>query len=114
MYAGRIVEEGSVEEVLTDPQHPYTKGLLHSIPSLGKRGKPLSVITGIVPNPFRMPPGCKFQPRCPFQWAACSETEPGLIDMGTERTSRCWVHDPRYGSQLEVFESDVIETRAAG
>ena len=68
MYAGRVVETGTVEEVLLHPRHPYSRGLLESIPSQGKRGQKLSAIRGIVPNPFRMPEGCKFQPRCPYAW----------------------------------------------
>ena len=73
MYAGRIVETGTVEQVLLSPQHPYTQGLISSIPGVKKRGEALSVIKGVVPNPFRMPPGCKFQPRCPFAWDRCGQ-----------------------------------------
>jgi oligopeptide transport system ATP-binding protein len=105
MYAGRIVETGSVEEVLLRPQHPYTRGLLESIPSRGKKGKKLSAIRGVVPNPFRMPPGCKFEPRCPFAWDVCTQEEPELIALGGARASRCWIHDRRYASHLGDYES---------
>jgi oligopeptide/dipeptide ABC transporter ATP-binding protein len=65
MYASRIVEFASVEEVFEKPQHPYTKGLLHSVPKLGAHAARLESIPGSVPNPARFPSGCKFHPRCP-------------------------------------------------
>src|SRR5512140_484269 len=102
MYAGRIVETGSVEEVLLHPRHPYTKGLLESIPSRGAKGRPLAVIKGVVPNPLRMPPGCKFEPRCPYAFDRCVE-EPGLIGIGPDRSSRCWLVDPAYKERFEAY-----------
>ena len=111
MYAGRIVETGTVEEVLLEPRHPYTRGLLSSIPSRGKRGQRLSVIKGVVPNPFRMPPGCKFEPRCPYAWETsvqgeptCAQNEPELLSLGDGRASRCWLHDPRFTGRLRDYE----------
>jgi oligopeptide/dipeptide ABC transporter ATP-binding protein len=105
MYAGRIVETGTAEEVLLSPKHPYTQGLLNSIPSEHKRGKSLSAIKGVVPNPFRMPPGCKFQPRCPYAWERCNE-EPGLIQVGGPgRLSRCWLQSPNEGERRRKFEA---------
>jgi oligopeptide/dipeptide ABC transporter ATP-binding protein len=115
MYAGRIVETGTVDEVLLAPKHPYTQGLLNSIPGEKKRGKALSAIAGVVPNPFRMPPGCKFQPRCPYHWDRCL-TEPGLIQVGgPDRRARCWLHAPEeaerrraYDAAAEATVNDVI------
>ncbi len=107
MYAGRVVETGTVEEVLLHPRMPYTRGLLESIPSQGKRGQRLSAIKGTVPNPFRMPPGCKFQPRCPYAWETCVEEEPALIQIGEERTARCWLNDPRYRSRLDEYQASL-------
>jgi oligopeptide/dipeptide ABC transporter ATP-binding protein len=109
MYAGRVVETGTVDEVLLRPRHPYTRGLLASIPSQGKRGKPLSVIKGVVPNPFRMPPGCKFQPRCPYQWSECGRAEPPLIPLGDTRSARCILHDPRNAARLAAYDSPIGE-----
>jgi oligopeptide/dipeptide ABC transporter ATP-binding protein len=110
MYAGRIVETGSVEEVLLSPKHPYTQGLLNSIPSERKRGRELSAIQGVVPNPFRMPPGCKFQPRCPYQWDRCG-AEPSLIQVGgPDRRSRCWLQTPEESERRLAFEADVART----
>jgi oligopeptide/dipeptide ABC transporter ATP-binding protein len=105
MYAGRIVETGAVEEVLLAPKHPYTQGLLNSIPSALKRGKQLSAIEGVVPNPFRMPPGCKFQPRCTYQWDRCG-TEPDLIEVGhPDRRSRCWLNAPEEAERRRKFDA---------
>ena len=105
MYAGRIVETGSVEEVLLHPRHPYTRGLLQSIPSRGTKGKPLAVIKGVVPNPLRMPPGCKFQPRCPYAFDRCIE-EPELIEIRDGRATRCWLQDRAYASRLNTYMSE--------
>jgi oligopeptide/dipeptide ABC transporter ATP-binding protein len=102
MYAGRIVERGSVEEVLLHPRHPYTRGLLQSIPSRGTKGQPLAVIKGVVPNPYRMPPGCKFQPRCPYAFEAC-EVEPELLEVRPGRSTRCWLQDPANAGRLNAY-----------
>jgi len=89
MYAGRVVERGTVEEVLLEPRHPYTEGLLASIPSRGKRGERLSVIRGAVPNPFNMPEGCNFAPRCPHRFEPCTVHDPELGDVDG-RAVACW------------------------
>ena len=112
MYGGRIVETGTVEEVLLHPRHPYSRGLLESIPSQGKRGQKLSAIRGVVPNPFRMPEGCKFQPRCPYAWDTCAQQEPELISIGFERAARCWLHDPKYAGRLVDYEASLTAERS--
>ena len=110
MYAGRIVETGTVEQVLLSPQPPYTQGLISSIPGVKKRGEALSVIKGVVPNPFRMPPGCKFQPRCPFAWDRCGQEEPPLLATTSGATSRCFLHTPEAAGRRTVFEKAVSAT----
>jgi oligopeptide/dipeptide ABC transporter ATP-binding protein len=110
MYAGRIVETGTVDEVLLRPQHPYTQGLLSSIPAVQKRGQALTVIRGVVPNPFRMPPGCKFAPRCPWAWERCSEEEPELLETASGARSRCYLHSPDGASRRLDFEKAVGAT----
>jgi oligopeptide/dipeptide ABC transporter ATP-binding protein len=110
MYAGRIVETGKVDQVLLSPQHPYTQGLLSSIPAVKKRGQALSVIKGVVPNPFRMPPGCKFQPRCPYAWGRCSESEPDLLPAASGAMSRCFLHSPEGAGRRLGFEKAVEAT----
>jgi oligopeptide/dipeptide ABC transporter ATP-binding protein len=82
MYAGRIVEEGTREEVLGAARHPYTQGLLRSIPALARRGEPLAEIPGVVPAPGEGPPGCSFQTRCPRVLDMCHEEVPGAVSVG--------------------------------
>jgi oligopeptide/dipeptide ABC transporter ATP-binding protein len=94
MYAGKIVETGTVDEILLRPKHPYTEGLLTSIPSHVPRGQRLNVIRGTVPNPFRMPEGCRFEPRCPFAFEPCKAFEPQLREIGGGREAACWLHVP--------------------
>jgi peptide/nickel transport system ATP-binding protein len=88
MYAGRIVEEGSVDEVLDAPLHPYTHGLLGSVPSRNRRGTPLAQIPGMTPALIDLPPGCAFRSRCPRAAPACAE-EPALQSHGS-RLVRCF------------------------
>jgi oligopeptide/dipeptide ABC transporter ATP-binding protein len=90
MYAGRVVEHGTVEEVLLRPRHPYTEGLLTSIPSKGMRGQRLNVIKGSVPNPFNMPKGCNFAPRCPYRFEPCDDLDP-RADEGEGPPVACWL-----------------------
>ena len=90
MYAGRVVEHGTVDEVLLQPRHPYTEGLLASIPSRGMRGQRLSVIKGSVPNPFNMPTGCNFAPRCPYRFDACTTLDP-RADEEPGSAVACWL-----------------------
>ena len=105
MYAGVIVEQGTAEQVLLDPKHPYTQGLLSSIPAKQRRGQQLSVIKGMVPNPFRMPPGCKFEPRCPFAWDRCRSAEPALeLSARDQRSVRCFLHTPEGESRRARYE----------
>jgi oligopeptide/dipeptide ABC transporter ATP-binding protein len=89
MYAGRVVEHGTADEVLLEPKHPYTEGLLASIPSRLMRGQRLNVIHGAVPNPFNMPTGCNFAPRCPYRFEPCPVHDPPLESVG-DREVACW------------------------
>jgi len=96
MYAGQVVESGTVEQVLLQPRAPYTMGLIESIPTVQKRGGRLSVIQGVVPSPFNLPPACRFQPRCPYRWEVCSKVPPDLyVPMNEpDRLARCHLHTP--------------------
>ena len=100
MYSGRIVETGPVEGVLDRPIHPYTHGLIGSVPSRNKRGVPLAQIPGMAPSLARVPPGCPFNPRCPRASATCRTDMPAptLYDGG--RMARC--HHPVPASQTEA------------
>ncbi len=89
MYAGRIVEEGPVEAVLAQPLHPYTRGLIGSVPSRTARGAPLAQIPGMAPSPADLPPGCAFAPRCPRADAACA-VAPAMTAHPGGRAARCF------------------------
>jgi peptide/nickel transport system ATP-binding protein len=82
MYAGRFVETGTVEHIFDDPQHPYTLGLIGSLPSLGRRESRLATIQGSVPPPQLFPSGCRFSTRCPFADERCRRETPALSDLG--------------------------------
>jgi peptide/nickel transport system ATP-binding protein len=90
MYAGRIVERATVGALFADPQHPYTVGLLGSIPKLHEQQNRLATIEGTVPNPADMPQGCRFNPRCPFAIEQCRREEPPLGEVKPGHWSRCW------------------------
>jgi peptide/nickel transport system ATP-binding protein len=88
MYAGRIVEQGRVDALLDAPLHPYTRGLLGSVPKPGERRRRLAQIPGRMPSPFELPPGCAFAPRCERADAACA-TLPALAERAAGRGVRC-------------------------
>ena len=89
MYAGRIVERAHVGEIYARPSHPYTKGLLESIPRLDLKGKDLSAIRGLPPSLTRSPPGCEFNPRCPYAQQICRDERPPLNEVVPGRYSAC-------------------------
>ena len=92
MYTGKVVEHGTVMQVLKTPKHPYTVGLLNSIPSLGQKGTRLNVIPGTVPSPLNLPRGCPFAPRCPHVMAICREELPPLKTLDDGSAARCWLY----------------------
>jgi oligopeptide/dipeptide ABC transporter ATP-binding protein len=96
MYAGKVVEEGSTQAIFEDPKHPYTRGLLKSIPKLGERAsrgrQRLQEIAGIVPSLYDLPAGCRFVPRCPHVMEICRQEVPELIDLGDQHSVRCYLY----------------------
>jgi len=91
MYMGKIVEEAPLAELFSQPQHPYTQALFRSIPRIGRKDR-LVPITGSVPNPYRIPPGCSFAPRCAQAMGICREKEPPVCGAGAGHWARCWLH----------------------
>lgn len=89
MYAGRIVERAPVHDIYKAPAHPYTKGLLESIPRLDQKGRDLYAIKGLPPNLMNIPPGCAFNPRCPLARDVCRTDEPPLYEVSEGRRSAC-------------------------
>ena len=91
MYAGRLVEEGSREQILGGARHPYTRGLLRAVPSLGRRGERLAEIAGVVPTPQERPAGCRFSTRCPSVLPRCASDAPGDSVVAAGHVARCHV-----------------------
>jgi oligopeptide/dipeptide ABC transporter ATP-binding protein len=96
MYAGRIVEEGPVRTIFRQPAHPYTQGLLASIPG-GAPGQRLRAIDGNVPILGELPPGCAFNPRCPYRFEPCVSVPPPDYPVGPDQEAKCYLHDPVLG-----------------
>ncbi len=98
MYAGKVVEQAPVHTIFADPNHPYTQGLLNSLPNAelgaasGGNKRRLQEIPGIVPSLLNLPPGCKFASRCPKAMAVCEEKEPPLEQVGADHLSACWLN----------------------
>lgn len=96
MYAGQIVEHGTVDDIFFRPQHPYTQGLLNAIPRIDADSKQrLKPIEGNVPSLTRMPKGCRFSPRCPFVMDRCKTKSPPLLGVDDAHSSRCWLHETK-------------------
>jgi len=110
MYAGRIVEEGPVEQIFNSPQHPYTWSLLRSVPRVDEaRKERLVSIKGLPPDLSHPPPGCKFHPRCPFVIDKCkTDPEPQLEEVGPNQVARCWV------LMRNVKEDDLVAAKSSG
>ena len=95
MYAGHVVEEGTTRDIFENPRHPYTQGLLRSVPKLGERSRKgrtrLLEITGMVPSLYELPEGCNFNPRCQHVMDVCRKTPPELADLGGIHRMRCYL-----------------------
>ena len=89
MYCGQVVESGSMKEVFKNMLHPYTEGLMHSIPRLSEEVEELSTIEGMVPSLYELPEGCRFHPRCPYAKEVCKHTAPELVEVEPGHCSRC-------------------------
>jgi oligopeptide/dipeptide ABC transporter ATP-binding protein len=106
MYAGRIVEQTDVRTLFSHPLHPYTQGLIASIPVLGKVQERLDVIPGSVPNLINLPAGCRFTPRCrarvEHQLTICADVEPDLVAVQRDHTCRCWLYQDSSGHRAPL------------
>jgi peptide/nickel transport system ATP-binding protein len=106
LYAGRAMEEGPVEQVFASPAHPYTAGLLASMPPLERRVRRLTAIPGVIPTGIALPPGCRFAPRCQHAQSACNEAVPALSVVAPSRATAC----VRYG-EIDLQAADSGETQ---
>ena len=100
MYAGRVIEVGPVADVIRAPAHPYSEGLMGSIPVLGVRAARLRQIDGAMPRLNAIPPGCPYNPRCPKVFAHCRTERPELMPARATHAA-CWLWDPRYAHLRE-------------
>ena len=109
MYAGRIVEQAGIRALFAHPVHPYTQGLLASIPVLGTVKETLDVIPGSVPNLVNLPPGCQFAPRCrprmEYQLSICTQVEPQLLPVEPDHLCRCWLYQDYEGHKAPLNPS---------
>ena len=90
MYAGKIMEEADTVSIFEKPTHPYTEALLKSIPTLDENNERLNTIEGTIPNPFKMPKGCRFAPRCKYATGKCNEKEPVKTEVSPTQSVYCW------------------------
>ena len=110
MYAGKIVEQGPVDQIFANPQHPYTWALLRSIPRVDAlRHERLRSIEGIAPDLLRPPMGCRFHPRCPFRIEKCYSDEPTLKEVAPDQLAACWVTLDR--ARREMGADDLVDIR---
>ena len=103
MYAGRIVELGAVREIVANPRHPYTRGLIASIPRIGGRRDRLRQVEGTMPRLNEIPPGCPFNPRCPEVFHRCRGQRPDLLPTATTDAA-CWLYDKAHTPAEKVFD----------
>ncbi|MED4779392.1 ABC transporter ATP-binding protein [Brevibacillus choshinensis] len=110
MYAGEIVESGSVEEIFARPQHPYTWGLLESLPRMDdKKGGKLRSITGTPADLLNPPTGCAFAPRCPYTMEICENTMPSEYSLSSDHKISCWLQDERAPKVSWTYERNALE-----
>ncbi|MFQ5340339.1 MAG: ABC transporter ATP-binding protein [Anaerolineae bacterium] len=112
MYAGRIVERGTVDQVVESPQHPYTQGLLECRPSIAVRGQRVRPIPGNVPDLVGLPVGCAFAPRCPHHQPVCDEGPIPMIETGAGHINRCLIH-LNYAREEDWDWSDEVQSEGA-
>ncbi|WP_088044177.1 ABC transporter ATP-binding protein [Bacillus sp. EAC] len=96
MYSGQVVEQGDVFTIFENPKHPYTEGLLRSMPTAEKRSGKLYAIEGVVPNPLNLPKGCRFAPRCEYATTLCKNEMPKIQPLSEDEVVRCWKYTDRW------------------
>ncbi len=117
MYTGKIVEESPVDELFARPKHPYTEGLLRSVPKLTAKdvvkAERLQTIEGTVPRATALPPGCHFEPRCPYRMPRCREEEIPLYPVGETVTVRCVLYDPAVSAAMPQHSAERLRLSGA-
>jgi oligopeptide/dipeptide ABC transporter ATP-binding protein len=100
MYAGNIIEHATTEKLFANPKHPYTQGLLESLPKIHEDQEELRTIEGSVPSSYNMPEGCRFASRCPFQQPICHQKQPELIEQSDGVKVRCWMYTDQWTDKV--------------
>jgi peptide/nickel transport system ATP-binding protein/oligopeptide transport system ATP-binding protein len=100
MYAGNIIEHATTEKLFANPKHPYTQGLLESLPKIHEDQEELRTIEGSVPSSYNMPEGCRFASRCPFQQPICHQKQPELIEQSDGVKVRCWMYTDEWTDKV--------------
>jgi peptide/nickel transport system ATP-binding protein/oligopeptide transport system ATP-binding protein len=109
MYAGKVVEYTNVDALFEQPKHPYTEGLLNSIPRVDEDREELITIKGSVPSPMDMPAGCRFAPRCPYATDLCHQKLPELTTLENDEQVRCWIYTDEWKGDKPVIGKGVTE-----
>src|SRR5690625_2655402 len=107
MYAGQVVEKGTVREIIKNPKHPYTKGLIRSLPKMAKNNQKLYSIPGTVPRPKIGRVACRFAPRCEYAFERCFKENPALFSLDSSRSSRCFLYDAMERNTMENDKADI-------
>jgi oligopeptide/dipeptide ABC transporter ATP-binding protein len=113
MYAGKVVEYTNVDSLFEQPKHPYTEGLLNSIPRVDQDREELTAIKGSVPSPTDMPVGCRFAPRCPYATDLCHERLPELTTLANEEQVRCWIYTDEWKDEKPVIGKGMTDDVSA-
>ena len=109
MYSGFIVEYGKIQKLFSKPYHPYTRGLISSVPVVGKKRHRLEIISGLVPNLIYPPAGCRFHPRCKYCFEPCDLVPPKSIEVEPNYYVACYLYDPEYKDKAEISIKKVQE-----
>ena len=104
MYAGRVVEIGRTDRIFRNPSHPYTRGLLHAVPTAATKRGQLMAIKGTVPELVDPPPSCRFVGRCPHEKALCRSKNPELAQISDEHSVSCFIHDAAGAADAPSFD----------
>src|SRR5699024_3753430 len=100
-YAGQVIEEGPVDKIFQNPEHPYTQGLIKSVPGVRKKESRLDSIPGNVPLPGTIQQGCKFRDRCAFAFDCCFNEDPSIYQTSNNQKTRCFLYDKKEGANLD-------------
>jgi len=106
MYAGRVIEHGTLEEIFNKTKHPYTEGLFNSLPTVSNREEMLKPIKGMMPDPADLPSGCPFHPRCDYAKEICAEQKPAITYLSDTHYVECFAYEEGSGVHVDIRECE--------